>query len=520
MGIIIFVGVFFMFRPYPFIKPSTHFDAKEVKIRLRDKADHHSISEIFKNLKIGSSSERTLPWIKVLNESHEKKYQERLIRTAILAGEISSFLDPIYSVKTRGLHDDKTNQFNIISKEIEKGMNFFNYFKKFLKKDLAIEDKKWVYKGNNFKEGLARSDIFSLLFQEGDYHFGNLYVNEKEYCKRIDFDRCFLPVTKKFISLWARHQFAFPKYPLLTVDSYEHLPIIDKDLRKTKKHWQWTDTDPETNAKSASLVYAESLTKSEEYLNEKHFYALKFLVTSFYVNHLIKYHINNDEDNNEIAALFKEIKYEFLNICKQSDSFKTYFQKNHKEAIKAIIFEVYEFFQKNKHYMSKNPTLAEKNLDNIIQGVLSGFSQVPGIFGEKELEAFQIVDLTETTKKIKSHSNDMMNEVIHFYQSQKMTHYAGLASKYIKPELQLSDEKNSDSSRITTLPKTTPLVEAEKASASSSLTSSSLSSASQSLSDPRSLWTKKCQPSQDGFSKVSQESIITEASTSTIIMKK
>lgn len=220
-----------------------------------------------------------------------------------------------------------------------------------------------------FWEGLGRVVFCKYLYQDNDFNLYNGLVDINQYFVGIDVEKCFWPVLEKYHnppnhkSTDAKYVFdnntpftikyAFTKSgkPIFLIpdkkrdfigeihkDDYESLPNL-KYLYPTN----WFFLSPDLQH------YTKSLSSDIRFLNEKHFSALKALVTIDAKKFLIELHIDDEKDKHDAFDFVSIQLLKLTEICKQSSSFLNYLQCNRLSAMKVIINEIQQFFN-NKAY--------------------------------------------------------------------------------------------------------------------------------------------------------------------------
>jgi hypothetical protein len=440
---------------YLFKKLNTHFKPEEHKLTLVDTATHHSATKIQKIHKAGSSPQRDDFWCKINNTSQIQLSpidRSRLNQIIILSGELFRFSDghlPKYRMWVEEKNEENAYP---VSKFIPDSEDFFEYFKENIFPHQILVNRKWAYQHNPRLEGMARGIFGKYFYLDNDFHEGNALVDKKKYFHAIDHDWCFIPVTW---DLHGKHVYGEADAPrtynkLMTLKDYDNLPLF-KDYQGSNCLW--------TN--KGFIPYLNVIAKDPDFINEKHFAALKTLATQDFQKYLVAYHIEDGEDAKGVGDILTERFNNFSKVLPQSASFMTYLRLNRITALQAIIFEVNDFFNHNRHYLlprnkQNNETYPQWQVRiqpeklNILKTVIEMYSQLLFQFGEHSLDEVETTDLLSFSMAIARNKVDELQSVKSFYLKSNMYSFADQVETYLQaaPREQQSEEKVAISNQL------------------------------------------------------------------------
>lgn len=381
----------------PFTKPQNHFEpATEIK-SLASK--NHEVQKVKKKFKAGSSDNRNNSfWYVIRTKSVKSSYKDRLNHIIVAVGELFRLLDgtlPKYRIM------ELENETLPISKEIENATLYRNI------------------SNTEYMEGMGRNLMGEIFYYQHDLHEGNCFVDENDYFKVIDHDRCFAPITLLMQDLWPETidqdvvQQNIERRMPLTLEDYENFPRITTDDYKglsegsnyTPNKWPIDDSD------------AYEIAENEAFLNEKHFASIKLLVTKPLQNLILNHQIKHAEDAKRLIELLEKRISQLTMICKESEVLHEYLQTHRTNILQTLIYEINEFVKTNKHYKNIIP-------DDVLDNVIDSFNNVLTQIEEKPLSTDEIEAAKTFTKNIDSATNK--RQVKEFYLQQKMYRYANL----------------------------------------------------------------------------------------------
>jgi hypothetical protein len=289
-----------------------------------------------------------------------------------------------------------------------------------------------VLTGNEkiFWEGMGRAVLVKYLFQENDFNIQNALIDKNNYFVAIDADKCFWKITEKYhyfrdVKILTYNNSPFPVTPF-TAASGRPLFIVNNKKRSFIGDLHVTDYDnlPFLKHQYPSdwffhlpqlKSYSSALTNDQRFLNEKHFAALKTLVTVFIKNILIELHIPDDKDKVDASSFVANQIEKFTQVCKQSMTFRDYLQKNGMAAMRAVLYEIHQFIGFNDYYRLGNSELQKEIEDVMCEQVIGEYSNL--------LKSFDLPGLTNGDES-ELKSVDSVNQVRDFYTGQLMEYHA------------------------------------------------------------------------------------------------
>jgi hypothetical protein len=446
--------VFMLTHSYFAVKSKDKFDSAQ-EAAVEDKVLNRKVSKIKKKLKPHAKPSRNVSWFKMELQAggDQKDIQEfcgeRICRIIVLSGELFRLGDR-HQTKYR-IYADEKNQFPI-SKEIPNAEKFFEYFEKNIFPTWNKVNRHFNY--NPIFEGMGRSFLRKFFYYDHDFHTDNALMGKDNYFYAIDHDWCFVNVTGNMhVTSGFKTTFTDEKginqvrhipreyNDIFHVEDYDNLPLIQ---HRNMGAWFCDAKNAE-----AFYYYAKAFYNSSQFLNEKHFSTIFFLVTQDFQKYLVNYHIEHNEDKKNLLLELEKVFTKMPEILKQSSAFLDYLRENRMAAMQAVLFELYDFFIENRHYLpqrnkEKHETvkdwmartqLASFILDKVNE-VINRYSDVLVQLGERQLDVIERSYLTEFARDTCKLSLSKLDIVKNFYEKQEMTFFAKAAKSYmsISPE--------------------------------------------------------------------------------------
>jgi hypothetical protein len=401
--------------PYPLAKPAKNFLAREIPYKCPDdeflakvNSNKRKVTTIFKKGKARAqySTRNYTEWYKIKQLYVKDIHKIRHNKISIFAGEVFRLIDINESPKYRVLTEEKTNC--IISKGLLNPTSLYDY--------LVKHDYSFTY-----HEGIGRQFFLKYFLQESDMRFDNFYISKinsrSQYLYAIDHEFCFAPYTFQFYGQKDGVK------PTLSLRDYNNLPFVrdyivhNYDFGNLPRYSAFLETHPLFN-------------------NEKHFTALKILLSRSLIMAMQKWHIENPIDSLEICAQLK-IRFQMLAmVLNGSTPFIRYLRNYKYEAFKAILFEWHTFQKDNRHY-EPIPLIS----------FIPKFSKLLKNLGLHPLTKTECSALTKVVFKLQEEDEDVLRQIGVFYSKQGMRAYAKLTlppvTKPTFPKLKFFKEKEN-----------------------------------------------------------------------------
>ena len=389
-------------RNYLFNKPATQFITKQV-FEAPDKKDARQVIIVNKKEKKNSSNGyATADWYNINSKYVPKRNAHRIYRAIILAGEIFGLIDINDSVKYRVCAEEVSP--TLLSKGVKNPIEYFSFI--------------GLYRTTNARilEGMGRQYLIKIFLAENDNKFDNCCVNrETNYFYAIDHGQCFWPLTMNF---YQRISFSYFS-SLLTTKDYDNFPNLKSYLSKNMIGCEFEEIYPRK-------YFLTAVSKNKLFLNEKHFTALKLLITDQLQQRLAAIHIRDSVDNLFLKNFLDNRSSELNKVCQKSKAFKNYLRENKKDLLHVLLFEVNEFFNKNRHY--------EQLGVNRVESLLYLVERYDVILQDMKIRKLvrsnlDKIELNSYLKMIIAGNPDVIHKVKTFYASQKMTSFVNLAER-------------------------------------------------------------------------------------------
>lgn len=407
-------------RFYPFNKSTSQFESNEQELKLH--SQYHTAVKITKKVKSNTSQNYSIPWIKISKSIASKEYQPRLNRLIVLTGELFRLLDR-HLPKYRLYSDNKTEF--VISKEVLNSKEFYDFFNN------KIGPYQAIFKAAPVLEGMGRGFFAKYFYLDNDFHSSNALVDKNNYFFAIDHDWAWVPISWSF---HRNHRYTFDSQSFLrryntemTVKDYDNLPLYSDYLPGIN---EWCDDN-------YYYAYMKLVIKDKLFLNEKHFAALKILLTHKIQLQLIDYHIVNSTDKDAISTLLKSRHDNMIKILGKSSYFKKYISQNRIDIMYAVLFELYDFFKENRHYIPRDKLKESKDeymkriqpkVQQYAEKMIDLYSSLLSQWDEKSLSQQEIKDLKTFFNNIMQNDQAALKKVGQFYIGQGMKHFLCLAS--------------------------------------------------------------------------------------------
>jgi hypothetical protein len=441
-----------------FRKERKHFANEEKEFKLADGFDYHKANLLNKNpkpQKINPQRDQA-NWVKIENSHVEAKKRHALNQIIVAMGECARFdignMMPKYRIM---IASDGTEY--PISKQIPGYQDFY---------DVSVEiDKREHPQPEDFYQGQGRAAFFNWGNYENDFHFGNAALNQDNYFVVYDHDQKFGTVT---IPLRMEFNEIDNKYVTYDLSTHKNIgkqfikPVYDAQskltgycLRGTKMHFMgesrtsdyqilpevhyFVPTCWDYNKTNKLKEYSRFLAKHRVFLNEKHLSAFKSFVTQNIKAALLDIHIENPAHCNMIKELMLKRFPAFL----QDESFQKYLAENRIAAMKAIMYEMYEFLKDNKHYCYDTPEMQQAQWQAMCADTVKQFSELLKACKQAEISQEELTDLQQFS------GNLQLKTVYDFYHHQGMT-YNAVAIMQQYSQRSPSSNSNQDSTAMMT----------------------------------------------------------------------
>lgn len=385
---------------YPFNKLPNHFKNEEKHFNCPDRASHHGVTIINKKDKHESSDEyTTTDWYKINSSIVVPTCANRLYRVIILAGEIFRLVDINDSPKYRVFSEEKLPM--LLSKGITNPVEYFTYL---------------IENGHNLiYEGMGRQFFIKYFLVENDNHNGNWYISvsnkqQNHYFYAIDHGQCFAPWVLQFYTCLIPP----PSATHLTARDYDSFPITQDYIPKTNIVWY------------NGLIDFRKIFANQLFINEKHFTALKLLITDKMQQTFVDIHITDENDKTFLKEWLFNRASELNDACKESEAFKQYLHTYRMTLLCVMINEVNEFFNANRHYEHLNI-----NRTDTLMHVIKRFREILNDMKEDALNKTEIDFLNQYLNMIRSGNIDAIKVAQKFYTEQHMSSYVALTQKKI-----------------------------------------------------------------------------------------
>lgn len=333
----------------------------------------------------------------------------------------------------------------ILSKKVEQG----NEVGQFRVRTLYHYWDKLISDKPIFWEGMGRVVFCKYLYQENDLNLYNVLVDKNDYFIGLDPETCFWSLIEKyhygphykptntkvlvhnntpFTAQRATTAAGKPIYLLqnkkrdfigdMHNDDYEALPRI--------KHFypsNWFFLSPELTS------YTKLLSRDCRFLNEKHFSALKSLVTIDMKRLLIDLHIKDKKDQSDAFSFVSQQLKQLTKICGKSQAFMQYLQAHRVILMQVILYEINQFFKNISAYTLEDKKSQVSIQNYIYENSINQFSNLL-LTWNCPLTTSEINNLMAFREKLQYPSRELVEQVNCFYRSQLM-HYQATLTKHI-----------------------------------------------------------------------------------------
>ncbi len=439
-------------------EPNYPFNNKEVKqvkkFEIKDKSDHHSAFISEKLSKPGSK------WYEIHNTMSPTKNLKRHNALIITAGEFYRFAFGGPKYRTKKLNK-KEERVPILSKGIDGFEDLFDYSNQ--KGGIFnIEDKRSLqFTEKHCLDDMGRILLPKYLNREDDLTSQNLGVDKDKKFVAIDPGRTFAPLTNnleedrdnitKYTAYrpslekyshgkWDRLKIFFYLNDVKPDDMGTHPDVYDYDSLPALKYflprnWTFIKDLPK---------YTKFLMNHPKFLNEKHFAALKELVTKNIKLEMIRIHTLR-EDRKSLQEQTNATLNNFLVELKKSDSFLNYLNKYRLDAVNIIFYEIREFITENSHYQHRGNQAADQSQWNkIAEVVVEEFDNVLKNLNGKELSEKEKRELKLFADGIRDNHEEKLDFVKSFYKEQQAHIRAQKVKKlFIKPNKEAPKQSTS-----------------------------------------------------------------------------
>lgn len=423
-------------KDYPFVLDRKAFHNQK-KISTPDKNTHHSVFTLIDEYKNS--------WHMIRNNYPNEKTIHRQLAFNVLITEIyRAEIGPDAHPAERILTDENKASPCRLSKSVKNYREFHDFFwHNLFKKEI-----KNSFKAKDYYENTGRIVFNKRLYQENDLKFENCWVDPiNRYIGVLDPCQSFSPLTLPLLPLYEHKKCKIVNFSLQFHGQIEESRKKDIETNPAELFSQWKIKDKPFNYMgehdekdyhslpkvkyfiarnwqfNVTINYSKFLKNHRPFQNEKHFSALKSQVTYQLKHELAEIHIKDDQDRQEAHDFLDKCFANTHSDIKASTSFFTYIGKNRLKAIKAILYEELQFLVASEHYFSIKPEAATAEWKLFCKQILQEYSDVLSMLGLRKLNEEEESHLLKFTDNIWRKNPESLNEVLYFYESQKMPHH-------------------------------------------------------------------------------------------------
>ncbi|VVC75497.1 hypothetical protein AQUSIP_07870 [Aquicella siphonis] len=302
---------------------------------------------------------------------------------------------------------------------------------------------KMISENNLFWEGMGRVVFNKYLYQDNDFNIYNVVIDKNQYFVGLDPETCFWPIVEKYhrgkknkpsdVKVIVYNNTPFPARMSMTSSGRPVYVIQDKRrafigqlheedyhaLPELKHHYptHWFFHTPELRS------YTRALASDLRFNNEKHFSALKAIITACIKRWLLGLHIRNSQDRQDaIKYVSSQIRI-LTDICVKSNAFTQYIKDHRLTAVQTIVYEISRFIKQDDIYVLDDAGFQADFQNSLYQMVVFSYAQLLERLNDP-LTPCETDKLHDICAGMDRNRKEMMTGIQHFYQSQLMTYHA------------------------------------------------------------------------------------------------